>query len=149
MKINELRKILNKKLVEFYDERCKSLELLPASDKSMIERKIVASFRKDNYKFNVAVEFDKGNPSFGIYYGCFIEKLKTDDVLNVVSSWKTILKDISQELQVVTIMGDLFVDKTYWPFWIRVEECESIENVNKNLLLLKKYFTNKNYNKLT
>ena len=145
MKIDEVRKILNNKLVNFYKDRRKLLGLCPLSNTSQIERKIIALLCKDNDKFNVAVEFDKNNPAFGIYYGCLIENLKTNDVLEVASSWTPFLADLSKELEVVILEGDLYLDKTYWPLWIRLEENEPIGKVDVNLELIINYFSNKGY----
>lgn len=98
---------------------------------------------KDNsivYEF--LIEFDRNNPSLGIYYGCKALIKKGDNLeqqISLQNEWNDIIKDEVKEK-----LNNLFPDKkfdnrfkptdnandnTFWPFWISLHEDENIVEV--------------------
>ena len=97
---------------------------------------------KDGRKYVLLVEFDPCNLAYGIYFGCRCtlnadEKIATQ-VRVCNKEWRNIHREVIGALNHTFVDLDFFKrdiptdnvsDMTYWPFWFRLGEEESVEDV--------------------
>ena len=97
---------------------------------------------KDGRKYVFLVEFDPYNLAYGIYFGCRCtlnadEKIATQ-VRVCNKEWRNIHREVIGALNHTFVDLDFFKrdiptdnvsDMTYWPFWFRLGEEESVEDV--------------------
>lgn len=97
--------------------------------------------RDKSIKYEFLIEYKKGFPVQGIYYGCKGLILDGEQMLKnntIDKQWQSIKKDVTEVLE-DTFPGKRFLarfketdninNKTYWPFWITLGEDENILEV--------------------
>ena len=119
--------------------------------------------KDNNIVYEFLIEFDRNNPSLGIYYGCKALIKKGDNLeqqISLQNEWNDIIKD-----EVKDKLNNLFPDKkfdnrfkptdnandnTFWPFWISLHEDENIVEVAVRAMIVirneyKRFLEGKNY----
>ena len=101
--------------------------------------RIVSEDGNRGYEF--LVEFDKGTPAYGIYYGCrglVLGGNQVEQIEQFKRDWAVVKGEITK------VLNDTFIDKdysfryqdstnadnkTFWPFWIALYEDEDVIDV--------------------
>ena len=113
--------------------------------------------------YEFLIEFDKKDPSLGIYYGCkgLIKKGDNEEKIKEMDEdWEIIKKNVTERLNGLFPdkcfdnrfkLTDNANDNTYWPFWIRLYDDENVKEVAARATIIirdeyKRYLEN-NYKK--
>ena len=156
--VKSINESLVKKCIDRYSERIKVLDNHPdfvcdnfVRDKP-INPIIMYKLRcddgnlylegKDGRKYVFLVEFDPDDFAYGIYFGCRCTLKANEEIATQVEAcnkeWRNIHREVIGALNHTFVDLDFFKrviptdnvsDMTYWPFWFRLGEEESVEDV--------------------